>query len=247
MVSRITRKVCLAMYIKLNDIHFQYEKDHPILRGCTASFQKSEIIAIIGNSGSGKSTLLRIISGLERANHGELMIEDEILFSDRIYVEPNKRNIGMVFQDYALFPHLKVAQNITYALHKKPKEEKKIILERMLELVSLTEKKDYYPHELSGGQQQRVALARSLAAHPKLLLLDEPFSNLDASLRKQIRNDLFHILRKREITCIFATHDLEDAIDIADTILYLEEGQIVKVEKNKQSSLDLMVDIDYKI
>jgi iron(III) transport system ATP-binding protein len=220
------------MYIKFKDIHFQYEKDHPILKGCSASFNQGEIIAIIGNSGSGKSTLLRILSGLERANHGELEIEEDILFSEKTFVEPNKRHIGMVFQDYALFPHLKVSQNITYSLHKKSKAEQEEMLEQMLDLISLSEKKNYYPHELSGGQQQRVALARSLAAHPKLLLLDEPFSNLDASLRRQIRSDLQEILRKQKITCIFATHDLEDAKHIADTILYLEEGQITKTEVN---------------
>lgn len=233
MALHIIRKGCLVMYINFKDIHFQYEKDHPILKGCSASFNQGEIIAIIGNSGSGKSTLLRIISGLERANHGELIIDEDVLFSDHVFVEPNKRNIGMVFQDYALFPHLKVSQNITYSLTKKTKIEKEVILDQMLDLISLTEKKDYYAHELSGGQQQRVALARSLAANPRLLLLDEPFSNLDASLRKQIRSDLQTILRKQAITCIFATHDLEDAKHIADKILYLEEGQIIKVESNK--------------
>ncbi len=230
------------MYIKIKDIHFRYEKNHPILNGCSVEFNKGEIIAIIGNSGSGKSTLLRIIAGLERANHGEMQIDQNILFSEHSYIEPNKRNIGMVFQDYALFPHLKVSQNIMYSLNKKNKDEKESMLNNMLELVSLKEKSEYYPHELSGGQQQRVALARSLAAQPKLLLLDEPFSNLDANLRKQIRKDLQHILRKQSITCIFATHDLEDAMDIADVILFLEEGKIVKVENIKNMEKTFVID-----
>jgi iron(III) transport system ATP-binding protein len=222
------------MYIEFKDIHFRYEKEHPILTECSFSLNKGEVIAIIGNSGSGKSTLLRIIAGLEKANHGEMMIDDEVLFSKNNFVEPNIRKIGMVFQDYALFPHLKVSQNITFSLFRKPKAYKEMMLEKMLDLVSLQDKKDYYPHELSGGQQQRVALARSIAQHPKLLLMDEPFSNLDANLKKQIRSDLREILRKCDITCIFATHDLEDAKDIADKILYLETGKIVKIEINQR-------------
>jgi iron(III) transport system ATP-binding protein len=137
----------------------------------------------------------------------------------------------MVFQDYALFPHLTVFQNIAFGIHKKTKIEKHLIVDQMLELTNLLDKKDSYPHELSGGQQQRVALARALAPKPKVLLLDEPFSNLDYELKKQIRNDLKWIMEKQEMTCIFATHDYEDAVDIADRILYLENGKIVKEEK----------------
>jgi iron(III) transport system ATP-binding protein len=237
MELRIIERGCLVMYINIKDIHFRYEKNHPILQGCSAEINKNEIIAIIGNSGSGKSTLLRIIAGLEKANHGELIVDDALLFSDHLFIEPNKRNVGMVFQDYALFPHLKVSQNVMYSLHKKTKAYQQSTLKEMLELVSLEEKSEYYPHELSGGQQQRVALARSLAAKPKLLLLDEPFSNLDASLRKQIRKDLQAILRKQNITCIFATHDLEDAKDIADKIFFLEEGRIFKIEENNSRNI----------
>lgn len=218
------------MYIDLKDIHFKYEKEHPILTDLSFGLEKGEVAAIIGNSGSGKSTLLRIIAGLEKAIKGEMKIDSEIIFSNQYFLEPNKRNIGMVFQDYALFPHLTVSKNITFSLFKQSKKYREEMLNKMLDLISLKDKKTYYPHELSGGQQQRVALARSIAQHPKLLLMDEPFSNLDANLKKQIRNDLKDILKKCQMTCIFATHDLEDARDIADRILYLEEGKITSIE-----------------
>lgn len=220
------------MYIKIRDLSFQYEKNHPVLDGCEASIEKGKIVAIIGNSGSGKSTFLRIIAGLEKSDQGELWIDDQCLFSHQVWIEPHRRKIGMVFQDYALFPHLKVAENITFGLHKKSKVEKEIALQEMMSLIALEGKETYYPHELSGGQQQRVAIARSLASKPKVLLLDEPFSNLDAKLKKQIRQDLKEILRKSEMTCIFATHDIEDALDIADEIWVLENNKLTKHEKN---------------
>lgn len=220
------------MYIKIHNLSFQYEKNHPVLDGLEASIEKGKIVAIIGNSGSGKSTFLRIIAGLEKSDQGELWIDDQCLFSHHIWMEPHQRKIGMVFQDYALFPHLKVKENITFGLHKKSKMEKEITLKEMMSLIALEGKETYYPHELSGGQQQRVAIARSLASRPKVLLLDEPFSNLDAKLKKQIRQDLKEILRKSEMTCIFATHDIEDALDIADEILVLEKNKLGKHEKN---------------
>lgn len=220
------------MYIKIRDLSFQYEKNHPVLDLCEASIEKGKIVAIIGNSGSGKSTFLRIIAGLEKSDQGELWVDDQCLFSHQVWIEPHRRKIGMVFQDYALFPHLKVADNITFGLHKQSKLEKETALQEMMSLIVLEGKETYYPHELSGGQQQRVAIARSLASKPKVLLLDEPFSNLDAKLKKQIRQDLKEILRKSEMTCIFATHDIEDALDIADEILVLENNKLTKHEKN---------------
>jgi iron(III) transport system ATP-binding protein len=219
------------MYINLKNIEFEYVKHKPILNGLETNLKKKEIVAILGVSGSGKSTLLRLISGLEKLKTGVIEIDGIILADHFIFIEPHQRNVGMVFQDYALFPHLTVYQNIAYGLTKKTKIEKQRIVYEMLELTNLLEKKDNYPHELSGGQQQRVALARALAPKPKVLLLDEPFSNLDDQLKKQIRNDLKKIMEKQEMTCIFATHDYEDALDIADRILYLENGKIVKEEK----------------
>lgn len=219
------------MYINLSHIKFEYNRHQLILDELSIHLKRKEIVAILGSSGSGKSTLLRLISGLEKPIEGSIEIDGLIVYDEKHFIDPHQRNVGMVFQDYALFPHLTVFQNIAYGIHKKTKTDKKFIVNQMLELTNLLEKKDNYPHELSGGQQQRVALARALAPKPKVLLLDEPFSNLDSELKKQIRNDLKLIMEKQEMTCIFATHDYEDAIDIADRILYLENGKIVKEEK----------------
>ncbi len=220
------------MYIDINKINFGYEKNQLVLNDCSTGIDKGEIVAILGKSGSGKSTLLRVLSGLEVPLNGEIIIDHQVIVSNNHFIEPNKRNIGMVFQDYALFPHLNIMQNIQYGLKNKSKIEKEKIALEMLELISLNEKYTKYPHELSGGQQQRVALARALAPNPKMLLLDEPFSNLDKELRKQIRKDLKRIMNQQNMSCIFATHDYEDAKDIANRIIYIEDGKIVKIEEN---------------
>ena len=221
------------MSIKLENIHFKYEKEHPILAGCSLTVTNGDIVAILGQSGSGKSTLLRVLAGLEKPDTGIITLDDVVLNDNHHFVDPSLRKIGMVFQDYALFPHLNIEKNIAYSLSKKTTIEKNKIVDDLLELIELKEKKGYYPHELSGGQQQRVALARSLAANPKVLLLDEPFSNLDADLRAQIRQDLKRILKEKNITCIFATHDLADAIDIADHIYQVKNG-IIEYMKNTE-------------
>jgi iron(III) transport system ATP-binding protein len=221
------------MSVSINNLHFNYEKDHPILKGCSLDVDHGHIVAVLGQSGSGKSTLLRVIAGLERPSEGVISIDSTILNDAHHFVDPSLRKIGMVFQDYALFPHLTIEKNIAYSLSKYQKKEKQLIIDDLLNLIELPDKKGYYPHELSGGQQQRVALARSLAANPKVLLLDEPFSNLDADLRSQIRNDLKRILKEKNMTCIFATHDLEDAIDIADEIYQVKNGMIEKYKHNK--------------
>lgn len=220
------------MYIDIQKINFGYEKNQLVLCDCSTSIEKGEIVAILGKSGSGKSTFLRVLSGLEMPTNGEIIIDNQVIVSNHHFIEPNKRNIGMVFQDYALFPHLNIMQNIQYGLKNKSKEDKEKIALEMLELISLNEKYTKYPHELSGGQQQRVALARALAPNPKMLLLDEPFSNLDKELRKQIRQDLKRIMNQQNMSCVFATHDYEDAKDIANRILYIEDGKIVKIEEN---------------
>jgi len=216
------------MSINIKDLHFKYEKEHPILKGCSLEVNDGDIVAVLGQSGSGKSTLLRVIAGLEKPQEGIITLDDVVLNDTHHFVDPSLRKIGMVFQDYALFPHLSIEKNIAYSLTKKTKLEKETIIDDLLKIIELSDKKGYYPHELSGGQQQRVALARSLAANPKVLLLDEPFSNLDADLRAQIRQDLKRILKHKHMTCIFATHDLADAIDIADHIYQVKDGIILK-------------------
>ena len=223
------------MSIKIENIHFKYEKAHLILRGCSLNVLDGDIVALLGQSGSGKSTLLRVLAGLEKPEEGTIILDNTVLNDQHHFVDSSLRKIGMVFQDYALFPHLTVEKNIAYGLSKKTNVEKKAIVDDLLELIELEEKKGYYPHELSGGQQQRIALARSLAANPKVLLLDEPFSNLDADLRAQIRQDLKRILKKRHITCIFATHDLADAQDIADHVYQVKDGIIATLDIPKNT------------
>lgn len=199
------------MFLEIKGLTFAYsKKERPLFNNFSMAVEKEEIACIMGPSGCGKSTLLRLIAGLEDPQGGEIIMASRCLFSPTTYVEPYKRHMGMVFQDYALFPHLKVKDNITYGLGALSRSERKERLQEMLSLTDLVGHENKYPHELSGGQQQRVALARSLAPKPQLLLLDEPFSNLDASLKSQIRQDIKRILTEAKTTCILVSHDEED-------------------------------------
>lgn len=219
------------MFIEVKNIYFKYKNSKKdTIIDFNMELEKGEILAIIGESGSGKSTMLRIIAGLEEAYKGSMVIGDKNIFSDRMFIEPENRGVGMVFQDYALFPHMTIKKNVQYGLKKKSKDEKEKIAMEMLELINLVEHKDKYPYELSGGQQQRVAIARAIAPKPSVLLLDEPFSNLDANLRERIRDEIKVILKKAGITSIFVTHDIEDAKVLANKIIVLKDGVIV--EKN---------------
>ncbi len=215
------------MYVRIEDLGFSYVKKEKVLDNISLTMQEGEIVAILGSSGSGKSTLLRVLSGLEMPNKGNIVINEETLCASDVFVDAEKREVGMVFQDYALFPHMNVEKNIMFGLSHHPKPFRKTRVLEMLEMIDMTEKLNSYPHELSGGQQQRIALARALAPNPKILLLDEPFSNLDADLKLKIRKELRQIIKKTNITSIFVTHDYEDAYDIADRIIYLENGRIV--------------------
>ncbi|SHE65635.1 iron(III) transport system ATP-binding protein [Marinitoga hydrogenitolerans DSM 16785] len=212
------------MFLYIEDIWFKYDKEF-VLKGVDFQISKGETVAILGESGSGKSTILRIIAGFERQQKGIIRLEDQILSSKNKFLLPEKRHIGFVFQDYALFPHMTVKQNIEYA--------KKGKYKNMLKLVDLEGFENRYPHELSGGQQQRVALARTLAVEPKLLLLDEPFSNLDEMLKDKIRNDLKNILKKAKITTIIVTHDKNDAYALANKIITLKDGKVENIENTK--------------
>lgn len=174
------------MCIVIKDLSFKYKnaKDYQI-KNFNLKIEKGEIVALLGPSGSGKSTILRLISGLEVPSMGEIIVENRTLYNKDIFIEPEKRGIGMVFQDYALFPHMTVEKNVLFGVGNVDKKEKQRILDEVLELVDMKDFKKRYPHELSGGQQQRIAIARALAPKPSLILLDEPFSNLDANLRKK--------------------------------------------------------------
>lgn len=207
------------MYVNIENLGFQYTKKEPLIEGFNLHIEKGEIVSLLGGSGSGKSTILRLIAGLEIPYVGNITVNDVTLTSPSKHVKPEDRQIGMVFQDYALFPHMNVRKNILYGIKHLDKSEQEIRLNEVLKLVELEHKIDSYPHELSGGEQQRIALARSLATKPDLLLLDEPFSNLDTDLKKHIRMTLKQIINAANITCLFVTHDIDDANTIADKIV----------------------------
>ena len=218
-----TNKTAALLEIKALCKSFNKGKDY-VVDKVELSLKKGDIMALVGESGSGKTTLVRLIAGLETPDSGSILIAGNTVTSNSTFVPPEERKIGMVFQDYALFPHLTVYQNITYGCKDIEKEQ----LTELLELVGLIGYEGRYPHQLSGGQQQRVALARALAPRPQLLILDEPFSNLDIALKLQLRNEIFEIIQQLGITAIFVTHDTQDAIMIADDIVVLRKGKIVQ-------------------
>lgn len=213
--------------IKLNQVSFKYKNSKiPTLKDISFELAEGEVMAVVGPSGGGKSTLLRVISGLEDPFKGKIIIEGNEVFSDTKNVRPEKRGVGMVFQDYALFPHMTVEKNIAFGIEHLSKKERKIRVKEMLELVELKGYEKRYPHEISGGQQQRIALARALAPNPKILLLDEPFSNLDTELLKKVRDDLFKIINTTNTTTIMVTHNPEDAKALANKTLRIVDGKI---------------------
>ncbi len=191
--------------------------------------EAGEILALVGESGSGKTTLLRLISGLEQPDAGAIYINDQLMASAGYALPPEKRHIGMVFQDYALFPHLTVHENITYGLNKLSRKAKRERAREVLRLVNLQGLDQKYPYELSGGEQQRTALARALAPEPSIVLLDEPFSNLDDIMKDQVREDIRTILKQTKTTAVFVTHDTEDALSTADRIAVLRKGEVNQI------------------
>ncbi len=186
-----------------------------------------EILALLGASGCGKTTTLRLIAGLETPDNGEIWLGERRVSGAGDWIQPENRRVGMVFQDYALFPHLNVSANIAFGL-KQYRGDKQARISEMLRVVGLEGLEKRMPHQLSGGQQQRVALARALAPQPSILLLDEPFSNLDAALRAQVRAEVRAILRQANVTSIFVTHDQEEALSLADKVAMMREGRILQ-------------------
>ena len=198
------------------------------------SAQSGQIICLLGHSGCGKTTMLRLIAGLETPTEGSIQLERKVLWDPYQQVQAEERNIGFVFQDYALFPHLSVLENVMFGLKKIPKHERQSIAENALKHVSMSHHIHSYPHTLSGGEQQRVALARALAPKPHVLLMDEPFSNLDHRLRDQIRQSTIDILKQTSTTTIIVTHDPEEALQIADQIILMHQGKIIQSGTPKQ-------------
>lgn len=213
--------------LELSHLHKKFGTTQA-LNDLSLTIQRGEVVCLVGHSGCGKTTLLKIISGVDSPDGGSVCINGTQVAGDSGFIEPENRKVGVVFQDYALFPHLTIEQNIMFGLRKMAKSEARDRARQMLELVNLTHMADKYPHMLSGGEQQRIALARALAPKPDILLMDEPFSNLDRGLRDQLRHDTISLLRKLGTTVIFVTHDAEEALSTGDKIVLMRAGHIVQ-------------------
>jgi iron(III) transport system ATP-binding protein len=198
----------------------------PALRKVSFDLAQGEIACLLGPSGCGKTTLLRAIAGFLMPNEGSIYLKGEVASEPRRVRSPENRNVGVVFQDYALFPHLTVRKNIEFGLHKRPEEEKRLRSDELLALIGLIALAERYPHELSGGQQQRVALARALAPKPTLILLDEPFSNLDVVLKERLIFEVRDILKAENMSAILVTHDQDEAFSMADRIGVMHSGEL---------------------
>ena len=201
--------------------------DTRVLRAIDLRIDPGESLALLGPSGCGKTTLLRLIAGLDRPDAGSISVGGEPVAGEGTWVPPEKRNIGMVFQDWALFPHLSVAKNVGYGLDRAERKTGRV--EEALDMVGLSDLGDRMPDTLSGGQQQRVALARAIAPRPSVLLLDEPFSNLDSALRVGVRTEVHRLLVELGITSVFVTHDQEEAFVLGDRVAVMQAGVIEQV------------------
>ena len=214
--------------LRVTDVRFAHEKGRLILDGASIELHPGEVLVIVGPSGCGKTTLLRIIAGLEKPAAGDVRLGDEVLTGNNVLIAPEKRGIGFVFQGLALFPHLTVDSNVAFGLHGLPSAERKQRVADELRAVGIEGLGGRYPHELSGGQQQRVAIARSLVRRPRLMLMDEPFSDLDTKTRAAVRTEVLRILREHNTAAIIVTHDREDAFHVADRIAEMDQGRIVR-------------------
>lgn len=199
-----------------------------VIKHCNFTLPQGRILSLLGESGCGKSTLLKAIAGLLPLSSGKMHLGETTVASTTHSLAPEHRGIGMIFQDYALFPHLTVVENVMFGLHKLDKTTQKQKATETLQLVKLERYAKRFPHELSGGQQQRVAIARALVCEPKVLLFDEPFSNLDVGIRQSLMGDIKRLLRARNMSAIFVTHDKTEAFSMADDIAILDEGEIVQ-------------------
>ena len=208
------------MYLEVKNLLKYYNRNYPIIKDLTFSVKKGELISFLGESGSGKTTFLKCLAGLESINGGSISLNSTFLNNDNIFVKPQKRKIGFVFQDYPLFPHLNILDNITFNLERKYKSK----LDYILKLTGLQFLVERFPHEISGGEQQRACIARALIREPELLLLDEPFSNLDSTIKESMKEEIFKIVKETKTTTILVTHDINDALNISDRILIFKAG-----------------------
>lgn len=217
--------------LKVDDLHLSFDgagHNHGVLKGLTFELQPGAIGCLLGASGCGKTTAMRTIAGFLRPNAGTVTIDGVVQCGPHEWLEPEQRAIGVVFQDYALFPHLTIRQNVGFGLRRWKRADGKRRVQEMLKLTGLGAQAPKYPHELSGGQQQRVALARALAPNPRLLLLDEPFSNLDPDLRERLVQEVRDVLKATGTTALLVTHDQYEAFAIADVVGVMEDGRIAQ-------------------
>lgn len=221
------RDPAMTSTLELKDVSVAIE-DRPIINSFSLSLHKGEIGCLLGPSGCGKTTLLRTIAGFERPSAGEVWLESKKVSDKNKMVPVEERRVGMVFQDYALFPHLKVRDNIAFGLQRLSQRDKQERVDEMAELLEVSMFLNEYPHRLSGGQQQRVALARAIATHPKILLLDEPFASLDIDLREQIAKEMRAVLKHNGITAILVSHNQLEAFAMADTVGVMRDGALLQ-------------------
>lgn len=214
--------------------HYQKNELKIVVDDLSFALEKGEIGCLLGASGCGKTTVLRAIGGFEPIYNGTIILDKQVIVKPNRMMPPEKRQIGMMFQDYALFPHLTIGQNIAFGLFKLSKQERHRIIDEMLALIGLSDARKSYPHELSGGQQQRVALARAIAPSPKILLLDEPFSNLDVDTREKLAIDVRHILKEKNLSAILVTHNQAEAFAFADKIGVIMEGKLLQWSSPKE-------------
>ncbi len=232
--TRVTAGVTFAAKLAFEDISHSFKPGSATLRNITLTAEPGEVLCLLGPSGSGKTTLLRIAAGIETQSAGRVLLNDREIAGPSIFLPPEQRSIGLVFQDFALFPHLSIVDNVRFGLTALSKEEAR--REAMISLgrVDLQSYAEAYPHVLSGGEQQRVALARALAPRPAVLLMDEPFSGLDSRLKDAVRAETLAILRHSRATAIVVTHDAEEAMRMGDRIALLREGRLQQVGRAEE-------------
>ena len=232
--SKVSAGVTFAARLAFDDIHHAFGNGVAALRGVTLTAEPGEVLCLLGPSGSGKTTLLRIAAGIEAQTSGRVLMNDREIAGPSVFVPPERRSIGLVFQDFALFPHLSILDNVRFGLNALSRDEARREAMIALSRVGLERYADAHPHALSGGEQQRVALARAIAPRPAVLLMDEPFSGLDSRLKDSVRAETLDILRRSRATAIVVTHDAEEAMRMGDRIALLRDGRLKQVGKAEE-------------
>lgn len=219
--------------LKVSELSCEYDQQ-VIIEQLSFELQKNEIVALLGPSGCGKTTLLKAVAGLMPISQGQIELEEQVVNTADYTLPSEKRRLGMIFQDYALFPHLNVADNIAFGIAHWSQQKRQQRVAEMLELIRLDDLGERFPHELSGGQQQRVAIARALAYQPKLILLDEAFSNIDSNSRTQLMREIRHILKQQKVAAVLVTHSKEEAFMFADRIAIINQGKIAQLATSQE-------------